>query len=58
VTFILGQLFNLLLDLRQYVVAKLALGRKNIIAARPIPIISGKTMIITSMVIDPHKAVI
>jgi predicted membrane protein len=47
----LGQFFKIALDLRQYIDAKLALGRKNVIAAIA-------NLVITSMVINPHMIVI
>jgi pyrimidine deaminase RibD-like protein len=47
----LGKLFKIALDLKQYVVAKLALGKKKFTASRPNPVIG-------SVVIDPHMVVI
>jgi hypothetical protein len=58
VTFTLGQLFNFTLDLKQYVVAKLAPRKKKSPWQDLIQQLMVKTMIITSMAIDPHMAMI
>ncbi len=50
-TFTLGQLFNITLDLKQYVVAKLALGKIKTIITRP-------DLVITLVVMDRHMVVI
>jgi hypothetical protein len=50
-TLILGQLFKIAPNLRQYVTTKLVLGRKIITMSRP-------NLIIASMAIDPHMAMI
>ncbi len=47
----LGQLFNITLDLRQYVTTKFSLGRRIVTTLRPSPII-------TFVVINPHMDVI
>jgi hypothetical protein len=47
----LGQLFNIVPNLKQYVATMFFPDRKNIIAIRP-------NSIITSMVINPHMVVI
>jgi hypothetical protein len=50
-TLMLGQLFKITLDLKQYVLAKLAPRRKNITAIGP-------NLVFTSMAINPHMAMI
>jgi hypothetical protein len=50
-TFILGQLFKIAPNLRQYVPTKLAPGRKIIATSKPNPVI-------VSMAIDPHTIMI
>jgi pyrimidine deaminase RibD-like protein len=44
-------MIRIFIDLEQYVVAKLALGKKKFTASRPNPVIG-------SVVIDPHMVVI
>jgi hypothetical protein len=50
-TLTLGQLFKITPNLKQYVVAKLAPGRRTITPSRP-------NLVITLVAIDPHMAVI
>jgi glycopeptide antibiotics resistance protein len=50
-TVILGKLFKIALDLKQYVTTKLALGKRIVTKL-------GLNLVITSLTIDPHMVVI
>jgi hypothetical protein len=50
-TFTLGQLFKITSDLKQYVIAKFAFGKKKTIKAGP-------NLVIALVTIDPHMVVI